>query len=85
MPVHGRSRPAKPWQTLVSIDAGFAAISVFLRLSTRFDASSIDLSRWFLHLEGADCKGNGRLLHLLTEGVRDDTAVAGDNGREQRS
>jgi hypothetical protein len=27
----------------------------------------------------------GRLLHLLTEGVRDDTVVAGDNGREDRS
>jgi hypothetical protein len=27
----------------------------------------------------------GRLLHLLTEGVRDETEVAGDNGKEARS
>ena len=27
----------------------------------------------------------GRLLHLLTEGVRDEAEVAGSNGREDRS
>jgi hypothetical protein len=51
------------WQTLVSIDVRFAATYPFFKVAdaVRRLINRLEPVVFFLHLEGADCKGNSSL------------------------